>query len=66
MDKYHKIIYKTGSFSGGININLNLITCEDEIFTPLILQINVLHWYHAYLFHTGRDRTEVVIYQYLY
>ena len=38
MDKYENDIYQTGPFCGGSNINLNLITCEDNIVIPLILQ----------------------------
>ena len=61
MGRYHKV-----SFCGGKNIYLNLITCEDNIFIPSILQSYVLHWYHTYLFHPGVDRTEVMIRQHLY
>ena len=32
----------------------------------LILQKCVLYWYHAYLLHTGMDRTEVMIFQHFY
>ena len=31
-----------------------------------MLQSYELNWYHKYLFHTGLDITEAIIYQYLY
>ena len=34
MDKYEDDTYHTGYFCGGINIYINLITCEDDIFIP--------------------------------
>ena len=37
--KYHKC-----SFCGVINIYLNLITYEDDIFIMGIIQTYVLHW----------------------
>ena len=55
-----------GSFNERIYINLNLITCEDNIVIPLILQSYVLHWYHTYPLHTRMDRTELTICQNFY
>ena len=37
MDKYNTSKYKSGYFGEGNNINLNLITFEDEIVIPLTL-----------------------------
>ena len=66
MEKYKEGKYKTGYFCGGNNIYLNLITCEDKIVIPPILQSYVLHWYHTYLLHPGMDRTEAMNIQHLY
>ena len=66
MDKDEDGTYQTGSFRGGSNINLNLITCEDKIVILSILQSYILHWYHTYLLHPGIDRTEETIFQHLY
>ena len=63
MDKYKDGTYKKGSFSGGCNINLNLIICQDKIIIPSILHSYVLHWYHKYLLHPGVDRTKAIIHQ---
>ena len=54
--------YQKGYFSGESYIKLNLVTCEGNIVIPLILKRYVLHWYHAYLLHTGIDRTKVFDY----
>ena len=48
------------------NIDLRLITCEDNIVILPILQKYVLHWYHTYLLHPGMDRTEAIICQHFY
>ena len=65
MDKY-----KDGTYHNflcwGSNIYHNLITCEDKIVLPIILQKYVLNWYHVYLIHPGMDRTEAIIRQHLY
>ena len=53
MYNYKYVIYNKGSFCGGSNVDLNLITCEDKIIIPEILQSYVLHWYHTYLLHPG-------------
>ena len=66
MDKYKYGTYHKGSFCGGRNNNLNLITCEDEIVIPSKIQSYVLHWYHKYLLHPVMDRTEAMILQHLY
>ena len=58
--------YQKGSFRGVSNIYHNLITCEDKIVIPSILQIYILHWYYMYLPHQGMDRTQETILQYLY
>ena len=36
--KYKQGTYQTGSFPGGSNIYVNLITCDDNIFILSILQ----------------------------
>ena len=61
MVTYHKY-----SFRGGSNINIIIITCDDNIVIPSILQSYVLHWYHTYLLHPLMNRTEVTIHQNLY
>ena len=48
--------YKSGSFCEGRNITFNLIMCEDKIVLLVILKSYVLHWYYAYLIHTGMNR----------
>ena len=58
--------YHRGYFSGWVNINLKLITCEDKIFIPSIVQIYILNWYHTYILHIGMDITEAMIFQYFY
>ena len=59
--KYHK-----GYFCGGINTDLNIITCKDKIVIPSKIQSYALHWYHTYLLHPVMDRTETMILQNLY
>ena len=66
MDKYKDTMHHKGSFSGVSNIYYILITCEDKIVIPEIIQSYVLHWYHMYILCTGIDRTEGMIFQYLY
>ena len=66
MAKYNNRTYNTGSFCGGSNIDINLITCKDDIVVPPILQIYLLHWYHTYILHPGMDITEAIIFQNLY
>ena len=62
MAKYDQIIYKTGSFCGGSNINLNLITCDNNFFIKLIIQSYVSHWYHMYILHPGIDKMEAMVF----
>ena len=64
--KYNDGTYHKGSFCGGSNIDINLITCKDDIVVPPILQIYLLHWYHTYILHPGMDITEAIIFQNLY
>ena len=66
MAKLKTDIYKTGSFRGGSNINLKLITCKDHIVIPLIIQIYVLRCYQMYILHSGMDITEATIHQHFY
>ena len=53
-------------FCGEVNIYLNLITCEDNIVIPPIIQSCVFHWYHTYLLHPRMDLTEATIIQHFY
>ena len=58
--------YQKGSFRRGSNIDLKLITCEDNIFIPAIIQGYVLHWHHKYILHPGMYIKEMMICQQLY
>ena len=64
--KYKNGTYHKGSFCGGSNIGLNLITCDDKTIIPSKLQSCVLYWYHTYLLHAGMERMEAMIRQNLY
>ena len=66
MAKYEDGTYHKGYFRGGINIDLSLIKCEDNIVILSILKRYVLHWYHTYILHPGIDITEAMICQHLY
>ena len=66
MDKYKDRIHHKGSFCGGSNTYINLITCEDNIVIPSMIQSYVLHWYHMYLLHPGMGKTKAKIHQHLY
>ena len=66
MDKYKYDSYDKGYFRGGSNININIITCEDNIVILSIIQKYVLHWYHTYLLNIVMDITEAVMSQHLY
>ena len=66
MSKYKYGTYHTGSFRGGRNIDLNLITCKDKNIIPSKLQSCALHCCHTYPLRPGMDRTEVMICQHLY
>ena len=65
-DKYEMGTYQKGYFCGGININLNLITCKDKVVIPSKLQSYILNWDHIYLLHPVMNRTEAMICQNLY
>ena len=64
--KYKYRTYNKVYFRGGSNNNLNLITCEDNIFIPSKFQSCVIHWYHTYIHHPVIDIMEVMICQHLY
>ena len=66
MSKYKVVCTKNRSFRGGSNIYLNLITRENNIVIPSILQRLIFHWHHKYILHIGMDRAEEMIFQYLY
>ena len=61
--KYKTGTYHKGSFRGGSNIDLNLITCKYGIVIWSILQSYVLHWYHMYLLYPVMYRTEAMIFK---
>ena len=65
-DKYKYAMYRKGSFRGGSNIYLKLITCKYKLVIPPKLQSYVVHWYHTYLLRPGMDITEAMIFQHLY
>ena len=50
------------SFRGGQN-TIKLVTLNNKIVIPQLLQIYVLKWYHTYILHIGKDRTEEIIFQ---
>ena len=58
--------YQKGSFCGGSNIYLNLLTYVGKIVIPRILQSYVLHWYHMYLLHPEMEGTEAMIFRRFY
>ena len=58
MAKYEYFIYNISSFCVVSNINLNLITCKDKIFIPLVIQSYVLNWYHKYILRPVMDIIE--------
>ena len=64
--KYKYGMYHKDSFCGGINSDINLITCKDKIVILSKLQSYVLHWYYTYLLHPGMNRTDATIHQHLY
>ena len=59
-------MYQKGSFFGGSNIDLKLITCKDKIVIPSKLKSYAAHCYDTYIVHIGKDRTEATIHQHLY
>ena len=63
MDKYEYGPYHKSYFLGGSNVDLTVITCEDKLVIPSILQKWVLHWWRMYLLNLGMYRTEAIIRQ---
>ena len=57
MTKYTIGTYQTVYSCGGINININLIMCKDNIVILSILQSCVLHWHHTHLLRPRMDIT---------
>ena len=49
MAKYKDGMYHKGSFRGGSNIDIEVITCKDNIVIPWKIQSYVLHSYHTYI-----------------
>ena len=66
MDTYKEGMYHNGTFCGGSNIYLNLITYKDKIVIPSMIQSYALYCYHAYLLNPVMDRMEAIISQELY
>ena len=58
--------YLKGPFSRGSNLNIKLITFDDKIYIPSIIQGYVLHWHHKYILHPGMYIMEAAIRQHLY
>ena len=46
MAEYNIGTYPIGSFIGGSNIDLKILTCKDDIVIPLLLQTCIFNWYH--------------------
>ena len=57
--------YIQGYFRGGQN-TINLVTFNDKIDIPQLLQRYVLILYHTYIFHPGLDITKAIIFQRFY
>ena len=57
--------YIKGSFHGG-RITINLVTFNDNIFIPRIIQRYAVKWYHVYLLHLILYITESIIHPHLY
>ena len=66
MAKYNDGTYHKGSLCGGINIDFKLIMCEDKFVIPPKFQSYVFYWYYTHLLKPGMNRTEAMIFQYLY
>ena len=66
ISKYKNDTYYKGSFCGGINIDLKIIACEDNIYILSKLQFHLLCWYQSYLLQPGIDRTEAIIFQHFF
>jgi hypothetical protein len=49
---------KGNRYSLKIIKNVTLIVREDKICVPLALQEHIIAWYHEYLAHPGRNRTD--------
>ena len=61
MEKLSSAEYIKGYSRGGQN-NINIVTSNDKIIIPQLLQRYVVKFYHTYLFHLGLDRTEAMIF----
>ena len=66
IDKYKDGTYHKDYLCGGSNIDLNLITCKDNIFIPSTLRSYVLHWCQTHLLHPRMNRTEATIRRHFY
>ena len=66
MAKYKEGTYHKGYFRGERNIDINLITYEDKIVIPSILQSYLLYWYHMHFLHPGIYRAEEMIFKHFY
>ena len=65
LKKLEKGQYSENTFRGG-GKSLTLISKDDRIVIPKILQTYTLNWYHTYLLHPGSTRLEETIKQHLY
>ena len=55
MAKYNISEYKSGSFWRERNNSFNFLKCEDKTVIPLIIKSCLLHWYHLYILHPGKN-----------
>ena len=56
-EKLNCTTYQKGYFRGGRN-TIQLVKYRNKIVIPQKLQKYVVKWYHTYLLHNGRERTE--------
>ena len=54
-DRYKNGKHHKGSFCGGTNVYIILITCKYKIIIISKIQSYVLHWYHTYILHPRMD-----------
>ena len=56
----HKDTYQETSFPSS-DKNFTLITKDDKIVVPKVLQKRIVEWYHTALMHPGESRTELTL-----
>ena len=64
-EKLNSTENKKGSFRGILD-TIKLVTFKNKIVIPQLLQRYVVKWYHTYILHTGRYRTQAMIHQHFY